>query len=200
MTEQAFQVGNIVHVIGFNAATSTGEVVETDANECCRTYTVHFDDGETTEFAENELRLANDLELYVYLRGHTDDFIADVLKQQAGTQLTVRTFHPAFPVPQFFAGMCVQHDEYGLGVVVSRHDEDNVPYYTVAFHHEGDRESVPVPCDGFELEMAGYEEIERYCIDMGLDEKARTAMNELYDTGLPAPDCEEDEENGTGEY
>lgn len=71
-----FQTGNIVHVIGFTSSTSTGEVVATDARECCRLYTVHFDDGETTEFIEDDLRLATDAELVVYLRGHAPDFVS----------------------------------------------------------------------------------------------------------------------------
>lgn len=87
-TVQKFVEGNIVHVEGFTSRTSTGEVLETDANECCRTYTVHFDDGETTEFAENELRLANDQELFVYLQGHDVAFQRRVILQQPGTQLT----------------------------------------------------------------------------------------------------------------
>src|SRR5690348_14270495 len=129
MSKQAFVTGTIVHVKGFASYTSTGEVVETGAGECCREYLVDFKDGEVTWFVEDDLRIANDLELYVYLRGHTDDFIAGVLKQQKEVQkrsnvpvsdLTVRSFHPAFPVPQFFAGMCVRHGEYGLGFVVSR--------------------------------------------------------------------------------
>lgn len=156
-----FSTGNIVHVIGFTSSTSTGEVVDTDG----RWLIVHFDDGETTAFLPTDLRLPRDDELYVYLFGHTEEFIEKCLAQQPSHHLTVQSFNAAFPTPQFFVGQCVMQSDFGTGVVISRHDEDDAPYYLVSFGHCGE----PVPCDGFELSLANAGEIDAYAGPNGLD-------------------------------
>lgn len=104
-----FAEHNIVHVIGFLSHTSTGEVVHVErglsdfGREEGIYVTVHFDDGETTEFAENELRLATDQELSVYLQGHDAEFVRKVLLQQpfsTGNRVTINEpGHPMHNLP-----------------------------------------------------------------------------------------------------
>jgi hypothetical protein len=83
MSKQAFSVGNIVHVAGTNAHTSTGEVVDVvDNHGMGWWYDVDFKDGEVTSFMKDDLRLATDAELTVYLTHHDQSYIDEVLAQQ----------------------------------------------------------------------------------------------------------------------
>ena len=86
MQASRFAEHNIVHVIGFLSHTSTGEVV--DYLPHSNGYVVEFEDGEVSEFAYNELRLANDQELFAYLQGRDVAYQRRVILQQPGTQLT----------------------------------------------------------------------------------------------------------------
>lgn len=131
-TAQKFVEGNIVHVIGFTSRTSTGEVVfapeaqpmvATDAGECCRTYTVHFDDGETAEFIEEDLRLAAPDELYCYLHGRDKQPVQEILSMQPPQPFSsVRK--------DYRLGQAVLTED-GFGVIVMRNTEDDVYYVNI---------------------------------------------------------------------
>lgn len=103
-----FSEHNIVHVEGFTSHTSTGEVTGVDPGnpnfgETGFYCTVDFPDGEHQTFHEDELRLANDQELFVYLQGRDAEFVRKVLLQQpfsTGNRVTInKPGHPMHNLP-----------------------------------------------------------------------------------------------------
>lgn len=114
MNNPHFDVGNIVHVNGFTPHTSTGEVVDVDPGnhdmgESGFYCTVNFPDGEHSTFHEDELRLATDQELFVFLQGHDAAYMRRVILQQPETQLA-----PPHDTPRIDAILDAVSDLYML--------------------------------------------------------------------------------------
>lgn len=154
-----FHIGSIVHVDGFYSQTSTGEVVGMDG---WGLYTVHFEDGETAMFAEDELRLPTDDELYVYLYGYPQSAAQRILQLQPARYANLPLIYPR---PLFAIGQCVVDRDFGTGMVIEQHDDTGIPYYLVSFGYRGET----VACDDSRLMPATHSEIDVYAGPSGLD-------------------------------